>query len=645
MTSKKRKFLSYILLMTPLLVVSCQRLASQPEIKDPIQKSSFIRPLENSKNQRQSDISQRENQVNKIRNQRQNKSLDQEIKSEQQDSPKKENIKSQEQKANESTLPTIAKKEENKETNKETNKNLNNVKPLDQADNNLVDKKITSNSETKSNDQNINQEKIVDQETSQKEENLNSKESQITNNILDYYNKSIDTTKFNLNSINRKVVGFNFAGLNSVKNQEIKSENIGWNQKFSTFKLEINDENIKQENENIFLGEKNTNAFVYNTQKLHNMQITNNISAKNRQFTYHNSNNIKNFYPLNYFAFKSPSYDDLENVAIYQRNIRFSSGTAILLNSKDGKAAFLTNSHVVHLLKGQTTFWELMNRKIQVRNQNFRSRLGSLTSFARYYDNGKIHTLDNSALIEIWLQKYILENSTRQVNNRLVANFIRESDINEYATNLYKKYFSLATNFDKKGQDVEIFYFDYQNFIKDVENLIDFYSKNKEKMFLVGNNTQGLNSKWHEQFSIFIDQFKKFEIFWNKISQFPPLEISNRSWDDQDVDYSTKVGLFYPEKLSAKNLFKGVFITKDPSDPKRLVPFFFATNGPGASGSGIYNLDGSLAFLNRSIVLNTNKPDIIYYDQFNLTSDLSSGVVLKTNKYDLVSEIKKHYLK
>ncbi|MEG7280485.1 hypothetical protein V6B68_03415 [Mesomycoplasma ovipneumoniae str. Black Butte] len=82
-------------------------------------------------------------------------------------------------------------------------------------------------------------------------------------------------------------------------------------------------------------------------------------------------------------------------------------------------------------------------------------------------------------------------------------------------------------------------------------------------------------------------------------------------------------------------MFKGVYI-------KNGAPSFFVTNGPGASGSGVYNTNGELIFLNQLIILAKDQKKL-YYDQNNLTSHLTTGILLRNDKIDLVSEIKKFY--
>ncbi|MXR06918.1 hypothetical protein DR102_04185, partial [Mycoplasma hyorhinis] len=56
--------------------------------------------------------------------------------------------------------------------------------------------------------------------------------------------------------------------------------------------------------------------------------------------------------------------------------------------------------------------------------------------------------------------------------------------------------------------------------------------------------------------------------------------------------------LFWPKSKAMKNNFKGVYATNPQENFSRLSLYFYTNNGRGASGSGVFNKDGELQFIN-----------------------------------------------
>ncbi|MBG0730695.1 Mhp366/Mhp367 family surface (lipo)protein [Mycoplasma sp. 'Moose RK'] len=485
-------------------------------------------------------------------------------------------------------------------------------------------KKDSQSEENKKEIKQPNQEKAPDSK----------KDSQSEENNLDYNTKSNSVsetkTEFDFVKVNHRSL-FNFKPelLSDAEKPVIKKP--FFSKGIEQFFLNNSQKAIKKENDSMFLGQENNKLKVYLLDKMR-PNLVDSIQAKANYFSYFNPQSLSRYYNLRWFGYDSLPIEDKKFFEIYTRNMRFSSGSAVFLNANSQKAAFLTNRHVIFPGRSSNLpFWELMNKKT---NGNF---YPSLRYFLRYYDDYKIKELDNRPLLQAWLIKERIEKSKK--NNQLNANFLNSASENAFATNLYKNYFELA-NFDNENLDVAVFYFSYAKFIKDVDSLIEFYQKNKTTFF-----TQSSEKYLLSSFDNFISSFADFKKYWEKIHKFPPLKISDRTWGDGDFDFTTKIGLFWPNDINVKNIFKGINFRQDIENPRMIAANFFATNGPGASGSGIYNTDGSLAFINRSILTVNGDVSRLFYDQYGLTSHLTSGLALKTDRYNLVEKIQKLYLK
>ncbi|MDO6856736.1 hypothetical protein Q4502_03375 [Mesomycoplasma ovipneumoniae] len=385
---------------------------------------------------------------------------------------------------------------------------------------------------------------------------------------------------------------------------------------------------VKKENQNTFLGQQNNNLKVYLLNKM-NPNLVASIAAKQNHFAYFNRPALGNYYNLPWFGFNSDSLDQKRFSNIFTRNMRFASGTAVLLNTNAEKAAFLTNAHVIHVGNSKIPFWKLMNKKVGQNQLN-----AKLIKFLQYYDDFKIKELDNRILFRLFEQE---EKIKKGVPN-LPFSFQNNAEINQYMEDLYQNYFELA-EWDNYDFDIAVFYFNYSKFISDVDKLIKFFSEHQQNFI---NSTHSLNNG---KFQNFVNDFAEFKKYWQKISKFPPLKISDRIWEDGDFDYTTKIGMFWANNLFSKNVFKGINFRRDANDPRLVAANFFATNGPGASGSGIFNADGSLAFINRSILTVNGNVHSLFYDQFGLTSHLTSGIALRARNYNLVERILKLYVK
>ncbi|WP_215743534.1 hypothetical protein [Mesomycoplasma hyorhinis] len=178
---------------------------------------------------------------------------------------------------------------------------------------------------------------------------------------------------------------------------------------------------------------------------------------------------------------------------------------------------------------------------------------------------------------------------------------------------------------------------------------------NNENNYNITKTKLVLSAKGKEQIKNEIENFNIFKQYWDHMSKLNSVKIDDKIWKENEFDDSLKIGLFWPKKVAFKNAFKGIKISSVPifgKDEKYLNVFYYANNGHGASGAGIFNRDGSLAFINSFGFLfegkdpQTNKPiSNLFYLDSNLNTFLSGGVVLHTERYNLVDEIYKFYFK
>ncbi|WP_069096720.1 Mhp366/Mhp367 family surface (lipo)protein [Mesomycoplasma ovipneumoniae] len=449
-----------------------------------------------------------------------------------------------------------------------------------------------------------------------------------TENENDFESVEQNQPVFDFVQVNNKSVrNFRTDLLSDLERNDFKAPN-NLVSNYSRYFLRNWENVVKKENQNTFLGQQNDNLKVYLLDRM-NPNLVGDINAKQNHFAYFNRPALGNYYNLPWFGFNSDSLEQKRFSNIFTRNIRFATGTSVFLNANSEKAAFLTNAHVIYPGNTKIPFWKLMNKKVGQNQLNAR-----LIKFLQYYDDFKIKELDNRVLFHLFEQEEKLKNGVPSLPFTPQSN----AKIDEYMKNLYQNYFELA-EWDNYNFDIAVFYFNYSKFINDVDKLIKYFEEHQQDFI---NSTHSLQNG---KFQNFVNSFAEFKKYWQKISKFPPLKISDRIWDDGDFDYTTKIGMFWPNNLFSKNVFKGVNFRRDGGDPRLIAANFFATNGPGASGSGIFNADGSLAFINRSILTVNGNVNSLFYDQFGLTSHLTSGIALRARNYNLVERILELYVK
>ncbi|MHA0314748.1 Mhp366/Mhp367 family surface (lipo)protein [Mesomycoplasma ovipneumoniae] len=456
-------------------------------------------------------------------------------------------------------------------------------------------------------EQNPEQIPLVNSEISQVVEDLPVEKAPIINEKLEFAKLS------NYDNKPAQKIGF-----------DVTNKARGNSYSYEAFALKSNV--IKQENDDHFLGEKNENLNIYWLDKINTGSLSQNEDARKTFFGYFNPRFRKNNFKPDYFGFRSVDYSDQRYKDIFQRNVRFSTGTAILLDSHEGESVFLTNRHVLYVEK--RPFWELM-----------------AYPFMRFYFNDNVNTVDSLASSGMLSLFWIKTDYDRQIeqlkkrknrfpgNNSIYIKSPNRWELSQFSTNLHKRYFREEKKFNNFGKDIGIFYFNHAKFREDIKGIFDFYQQHKR--WLLSSFRYSNGKTVEDDINRFAKQFERFSNFWNHVQQFEPLKISEKSWKNGEIDYTTKIGGFWPGSAFSKNMFKGVYI-------KNGAPSFFVTNGPGASGSGVYNTNGELIFLNQLITLAKDQKKL-YYDQNNLTSHLTTGILLRNDKIDLVSEIKKFY--
>ncbi|WP_369122332.1 Mhp366/Mhp367 family surface (lipo)protein [Mesomycoplasma flocculare] len=487
-----------------------------------------------------------------------------------------------------------------------------------------------------------NQTKKNDQKTELNSQNKEDKKTTKNDFPLETASNSAKKSSLDFTKANQNSLKINTDSLSQVSQTDFKKFSPSQTDKnslnpipptYNKYQLENWGNIIKKENENTFLGQESENLNIYVLKNIA-PNLVSDIKARENPYTYFNLSwgGGSSFYKLPWFGFKSDLLENVKYANIFTRNIRFGAGTAVFLNANSEKAAFLTNKHVIG--DSHITFWKLMNKKDQ--NDQINPRY---IKFMRYYDDSKIKELDNRILFKLWEIKWY---DDKHFPYNPAWGKIDELD--KYMENLYDNYFEENKDFKNNNLDIAVFYFNYAKFIKNIEDLIKHF-KDKGQEFL-----NSFELPTGETLDNFISSFNEFKKYWEKISKFDKLKISDKIWELDNFDYTTKIGLFWAQNFISKNIFKGVYFTPDPQDPKNpqnsavITPKFFAANGLGASGSGIFNADGSLAFLNKAI-LGVSSIGPYFYDQFGLTSHMSSGVTLRTKDYNLVDEIYKTYLK
>ncbi|MXR34172.1 hypothetical protein DR099_00805 [Mycoplasma hyopneumoniae] len=381
---------------------------------------------------------------------------------------------------------------------------------------------------------------------------------------------------------------------------------------FKTFKVST-DNAILRENGESFLGSKNEGLNIYLLDKLDKNKIDKNNPVLGFFVNYFNKNFRKNYYNLNHFGFKSVDYADKRYNEIYQRNVRFSSGTSILLDMNSEEALFLTNNHVLFDKNNRPT-WTFFGYP-----------------FILFYFNNRINFIPSPDYSWVLDTLQIKEEYEKKGNK-----FQKKSNSKskpEFVKKTYEKYFRLAPDFNRKNKDLGLFYFKYKEFIADFSAAVKFFEQHQNEIKATFDWAKRQDTQ--KRLKDFERAIQVFSKYFEQMSKLGPVKLSERVWKNGDIDYETKLGLFWPRHIAAKNMFKGVYIRGQEAT-------FFATNGHGASGSGIFNTDGSLAFVNYIIVKDPAQKDY-YSDQNNLFNFLTAAIALKTPYINLVDEIYKFY--
>lgn len=427
-----------------------------------------------------------------------------------------------------------------------------------------------------------------------------------------------------------------------------------------SFKLDFGNNFVGKENDKYYLGKSNDGLYVYN---LNEPNIENHILADkqtkdkilNQEFNIFDKKNRPFIYNLDQIGVYTQKINsvDLRNENIFKRNIRIANGTATILDASAEKTLLITNKHVLKTgIKDdnkQVNFWNIPQSDI-----------------FKWYDNGKIHTLEYDDLGILFYVKQTIEKNLSEIKNHNLKTENKdvqtENQIN-FLKNFLNPYFEIETKFDNKNVDVALFYFKHKKFIENIKNLADFFSKSPEtNQATIKFNNQDVIDKIKDKF---LSNYQNFINYWESVAKAKPVVISDKLWKIGDSNYDKMVSLFWPKGTPIKNIFKGVYASTIQANTKSVALFFYTTNGPGASGSGVFNAKGELQFLNAFGLLagkkNTplvkdnivSKPgkskkteaddEVEFYDNLNTYIAISGGVPFVTEKYNLKKEIEKFY--
>ncbi|AHH45258.1 Mhp366/Mhp367 family surface (lipo)protein [Mesomycoplasma bovoculi] len=427
-----------------------------------------------------------------------------------------------------------------------------------------------------------------------------------------------------------------------------------------SFKLDFGNNFVGKENDKYYLGKSNDGLYVYN---LNEPNIENHILADkqtkdkilNQEFNIFDKKNRPFIYNLDQIGVYTQKINsvDLRNENIFKRNIRIANGTATILDASAEKTLLITNKHVLKTgIKDdnkQVNFWNIPQSDI-----------------FKWYDNGKIHTIEYDDLGILFYVKQTIEKNLSEIKNHDLKaenkDVQTENQIN-FLKNFLNPYFEVETKFDNKNVDVALFYFKHKKFIEDIKNLADFFSKSPEmNQATIKFSNQDVIDKIKDKF---LSNYQNFISFWKSVAQAKSVVISDKLWKIGDSDYDKMVSLFWPKGTPIKNIFKGVYASTIQANTKSVALFFYTTNGPGASGSGVFNAKGELQFLNAFGLLagkKTSPPvkdnivskpgkskkteaddEVEFYDNLNTYIAISGGVPFVTEKYNLKKEIEKFY--
>ncbi|WP_230861163.1 Mhp366/Mhp367 family surface (lipo)protein [Mycoplasma sp. 'Moose RK'] len=435
-----------------------------------------------------------------------------------------------------------------------------------------------------------------------------------------------------------------FSWLSRQDLKKIKQNQITFPAGYENFNFNTENGFVTKESNEKFLGEENDNLLVYD---LNYPQISSLITEKeplksnilNQKFTIFDVKARNQIFKLDKIGVYAEPIESSKYDKIYQKNVKFKTGTATILDATSGQALLITNNHVIK----STDYNQKVDNNLEIKGKKMRfwNTLGG--NFFEWYENGKIHSMNRDDIALLFYAKKVFQEKIKQ---------FEENAVLEYLINFFSDYFSIPTDFDNNKFDVGIFYFNYSKFNQDLKELAEFYSKNKTEFLAKVQQDSAkqqanpvlLTTKIDE----FLSSYQKFIDFWEKMKQEKPVKISPKVWKKGDSSYDLNVGLFWPKANAMKNNFKGVYATDPQENFARLSLYFYTNNGPGASGSGVFNKDGELQFINAFGLINNfydnaTKVEKNYYDKLNTNISLSGGVPLVTENFNLAKIIKKFY--
>ncbi|AJR12220.1 Uncharacterised protein [Mesomycoplasma dispar] len=437
-----------------------------------------------------------------------------------------------------------------------------------------------------------------------------------------------------------------FSRLSNLDLEKIKENNVVFPDNYENFNFDTNNNFVTKENNEKFLGSQNDNLLVYdlNYPKI-NQLIKENESFKsdilNQKFTIFDSKARNQIFKLDKIGVYSESLGSKKYDSIYQRNVKFKSGTAAILDANSEKALLITNHHVIKPIEYK---YNDENFEIDSKSLRFWNTLGG--NFLEWYENGKTYSLDRDNTALLFYVKQVFENKTREFDHAKIL---------EYLMDFYNDYFEVPSDFNNQNFDVGLFYFKYKKFNDDLKKLAKFYHDNKSEILekirendKINNHKNTSKISIEAKFNEFLNSYQGFVNYWEKITKEKPVKISPKVWKKGDSSYDLNISLFWPKAKPMKNNFKGVYATDPQENFSRLSLYFYTNNGPGASGSGIFNKDGELQFINAFGLINNfydnnSKVEKNYYDKLNTNISLSGGIPLVTEEYNLADSIRKFY--
>ncbi|MHA0306096.1 Mhp366/Mhp367 family surface (lipo)protein [Mesomycoplasma ovipneumoniae] len=439
-----------------------------------------------------------------------------------------------------------------------------------------------------------------------------------------------------------------FEQLSLLDLEKITKNNVIFPEGYERFKFNTENNFVTKESDETFLGPKNNNLLVYdlNYPLVDNLiEENNNFKANilNQKFTIFDSKARNQIFKLNKIgAYAQPLNNSDKFDWIYQKNVKFKTGTAAILDSNNEKTLLITNNHVLRPLESYKYNDE--NFEIKTQKIRFWNILGG--NFLEWYQNGKIYSLDSDNIAWLFYAKEIYE---KKISSFDQAKFL------EFVVNFYNDYFEIPSDFDNQKFDVGVFYFKYKKFIDDLKVLAKFYKDNKADILTKIQQNQSItddnsakNNSIESKFENFLATYQNFIDFWEKMVKEKPVQISEKVWKKGDSTYDFNVGLFWPKSKPMKNNFKGVYASDPQQNFSRLSLYFYTNNGPGASGSGVFNEKGELQFINgfgliNNFYDNNSRIEKNYYDKLNTNISLSGGIPLVTEDFNLTKLIKEFY--